>query len=77
MNGFRESILSRYLILVVGDVVRYRELGNYGLNYGSFIFIVFSYLLLVVFMLFIVVVMDFYDVLKYVFKLFWGKMSIC
>ena len=67
MNGPRESAITHFLTVVAGDTVLHRELGNHDSNCGSSISIALRYLLIVAPLLFIVVVLEFHDVLKYIF----------
>ena len=68
LNGPQESTITHFLTIVAGDTVLHRELGNHGSNCGSSISIALRYLFIMAPLLFVVVVIDFHDVLKYIFK---------
>lgn len=68
LNSPRESSVTHFLTVVAGDTVLHRELGNHGSNCGSSISIALRYLLIMAPLFFIVVVIDFHDVLKYIFQ---------
>lgn len=60
-----DSTLSHFLILVAGDKILHKELGNHGPHRGSYVSIALSYLLIVAPMSFPVFIMNFHDIFKY------------